>query len=92
MSVDPYTASPAAPPIPFAKSEVVPEALEQVARVLGSGWMTTGPEVGEFEREFGQHRFLRFDQHSMAHGIGRFHRSGADFHRSQFGGTSVDSG
>jgi dTDP-4-amino-4,6-dideoxygalactose transaminase len=54
MSVDPYTASPAAPPIPFAKSEVVPEALEQVARVLGSGWLTTGPEVGEFEREFAE--------------------------------------
>jgi perosamine synthetase len=52
MSVDPRAAAPAAPPIPFAKSEVVPEALEQVARVLGSGWLTTGPEVGEFEREF----------------------------------------
>ncbi len=53
MSVDPHAgAAPAAPPIPFAKSEVVPEALEQVVRVLGSGWLTTGPEVGEFEREF----------------------------------------
>jgi dTDP-4-amino-4,6-dideoxygalactose transaminase len=52
MSVDPSSAGPAPAPIPFAKSEVVPEALEQVARVLGSGWLTTGPEVAEFEREF----------------------------------------
>jgi dTDP-4-amino-4,6-dideoxygalactose transaminase len=52
LSVDPLAAAPAAPPIPFARSEVVPEALEEVARVLGSGWLTTGPEVAEFEREF----------------------------------------
>ena len=52
MSVEPRSDAPALAPIPFAKSEVVPEALEQVARVLGSGWLTTGPEVAEFEREF----------------------------------------
>jgi perosamine synthetase len=52
MSVDPRATAPAALPIPFARSEVVPEALEEVARVLGSGWLTTGPEVGEFELEF----------------------------------------
>jgi dTDP-4-amino-4,6-dideoxygalactose transaminase len=52
VSVDPRSVAPAAAPIPFAKSAVVPEALEEVARVLGSGWLTTGPEVGEFEREF----------------------------------------
>ena len=52
MSVEPHSDAPALAPIPFAKSEVVPEALAQVARVLGSGWLTTGPEVAEFEREF----------------------------------------
>jgi dTDP-4-amino-4,6-dideoxygalactose transaminase len=41
-------------PIPFARSEVVPEALESVVRVLGSGWLTTGPEVAAFEREFAE--------------------------------------
>jgi dTDP-4-amino-4,6-dideoxygalactose transaminase len=38
--------------IPFAVTEVSPEARERAARVLSSGWMTTGPEVAEFEREF----------------------------------------
>ena len=38
--------------IPFARTPVAPEALEAVARVLDSGWLTTGPEVVEFEREF----------------------------------------
>jgi perosamine synthetase len=38
--------------IPFARTTVAPEALEAVAGVLASGWLTTGPEVVEFEREF----------------------------------------
>lgn len=37
--------------VPFARSRVAPEAIDDVARVLSSGWLTTGPEVGEFERE-----------------------------------------
>jgi perosamine synthetase len=40
------------PHIPFARSRVVPEALEAVQRVLGSGWLTTGPEVAAFEGDF----------------------------------------
>src|SRR6476661_3472861 len=43
--------APPSTPIPFARSEVAPEALVEVARVLQSGWLTTGPQVGEFERE-----------------------------------------
>ena len=43
---------PAVPHIPFARSRVAPEALEAVERVLSSGWLTTGPEVGAFERDF----------------------------------------
>lgn len=38
--------------IPFARTEISPEAREAAARVLASGWITTGPEVVEFEREF----------------------------------------
>jgi perosamine synthetase len=38
--------------IPFAVAEVSPEAREAAARVLASGWLTSGPEVQAFEREF----------------------------------------
>jgi dTDP-4-amino-4,6-dideoxygalactose transaminase len=38
--------------IPFAKPEISAEAQAASARVLASGWITTGPEVVEFEREF----------------------------------------
>jgi dTDP-4-amino-4,6-dideoxygalactose transaminase len=44
--------SPPIPRIPFATTLISPEAREAVARVLASGWVTTGPEVAEFEREF----------------------------------------
>jgi dTDP-4-amino-4,6-dideoxygalactose transaminase len=40
--------------IPFAKAEISAEAREAAARVLASGWITTGPEVVEFEREFAE--------------------------------------
>lgn len=40
--------------IPFAKAEISGEARDGAARVLASGWITTGPEVVEFEREFAQ--------------------------------------
>ena len=35
----------AAAPIPFARTVVTSEAIDAVSRVLGSGWLTTGPEV-----------------------------------------------
>jgi len=38
--------------IPFAQAEISEEARDAAARVLASGWVTTGPEVLEFEREF----------------------------------------
>ena len=38
--------------IPFARTVIGPEARSAVARVLESGWVTTGQEVVEFEREF----------------------------------------
>ena len=38
--------------IPFARTVIGPEARDAVARVLESGWVTTGQEVVEFEREF----------------------------------------
>jgi len=39
------------PRIPFARIPIVDGAPEAVARVLASGWVTSGPEVEEFERE-----------------------------------------
>ncbi|HSS95159.1 MAG TPA: DegT/DnrJ/EryC1/StrS family aminotransferase [Candidatus Dormibacteraeota bacterium] len=40
--------------IPFAKAVISQEARDAAARVLASGWITTGPEVVEFEREFAE--------------------------------------
>jgi perosamine synthetase len=40
--------------VPFARSEVAPEAVVAVARVLRSGWLTTGPEVAAFEHDFAE--------------------------------------
>lgn len=39
--------------IPFSRTPISPEAQDAVARVLASGWVTTGPETAEFEKEFG---------------------------------------
>jgi dTDP-4-amino-4,6-dideoxygalactose transaminase len=45
--------SPAAhAPVAFARMSVAPGVAEAVARVLDSGWVTSGPEVLAFEREF----------------------------------------
>jgi perosamine synthetase len=38
--------------IPFTRVVISEEAREAAAQVLGGGWVTTGPEVVEFEREF----------------------------------------
>lgn len=38
--------------VAFAEVEISPEAQQAAARVLASGWVTTGHEVVEFEREF----------------------------------------
>jgi dTDP-4-amino-4,6-dideoxygalactose transaminase len=40
--------------IPFATTEISPQARAAAARVLSSGWVTTGPEVARFEREFSE--------------------------------------
>jgi dTDP-4-amino-4,6-dideoxygalactose transaminase len=37
--------------IPFARPEITREAQEAAVRAMASGWITTGPEVREFERE-----------------------------------------
>ena len=44
--------SAAAERIPFARTTICDEAQLAVSRVLSSGWVTTGPEVAAFEREF----------------------------------------
>lgn len=38
--------------VPFAHTEITPEAVDAAVRVLRSGWVTTGPEVCAFEAEF----------------------------------------
>ena len=40
--------------IPFARAEICDEARQAAAQVLESGWLTTGPEVVAFEREFAE--------------------------------------
>jgi dTDP-4-amino-4,6-dideoxygalactose transaminase len=42
----------ARPRIPFARTLIPPEAQAAASRVLSSGWVSTGPEVTAFEREF----------------------------------------
>jgi perosamine synthetase len=41
--------------LPFALPDLGADEIEAVARVLRSGWITTGPEVQAFEREFAAH-------------------------------------
>jgi dTDP-4-amino-4,6-dideoxygalactose transaminase len=41
-----------AAPIPFCSVLISPEARAAADRILGSGWVTTGPEVEAFEAEF----------------------------------------
>jgi dTDP-4-amino-4,6-dideoxygalactose transaminase len=48
--------------IPFAKTEMGADAVTAAARVLASGWVTAGPEVVDFEREFAGYLGLRPDQ------------------------------
>jgi dTDP-4-amino-4,6-dideoxygalactose transaminase len=38
--------------VAFAAARLTPEACAAANRVLSSGWLTTGPEVGAFEAEF----------------------------------------
>jgi dTDP-4-amino-4,6-dideoxygalactose transaminase len=38
--------------IALCRTEISPEAQESVAQVLASGWVTTGPRVEEFEKDF----------------------------------------
>ena len=42
-------------PVPFAECFISPSARDAAARVLASGWVTTGAEVAAFEREFADH-------------------------------------
>jgi perosamine synthetase len=48
--------------VPFARTEIGPDAVTAAARVLASGWVTAGPEVVDFERELAAYLGLRADQ------------------------------
>jgi perosamine synthetase len=45
--------------LPFALPDLGEEEIAAVVRVLRSGWITTGPEVQAFEREFAQYLGVR---------------------------------
>ncbi|MEU5877479.1 DegT/DnrJ/EryC1/StrS aminotransferase family protein [Spirillospora sp. NPDC047279] len=49
----PDAAEPA--PIPFAVPSLAGDVPGAVAEVLGSGWITTGPQTGAFEKDFAGH-------------------------------------
>jgi dTDP-4-amino-4,6-dideoxygalactose transaminase len=40
--------------IPFSKPEISDDEIREVSRVLKSGWLTGGPEVSLFEKEFAE--------------------------------------
>jgi len=39
--------------LPFAQPWITEEEIEKVSEVLRSGWLTSGPNVSEFEKKFG---------------------------------------
>jgi len=41
--------------VPFTRTHICEEARQAVQQVLGSGWVTSGQQVIEFEREFAEH-------------------------------------
>ena len=41
--------------IPFTRTQICEEAREAVQQILGSGWVTSGQQVIEFEREFAEY-------------------------------------
>jgi perosamine synthetase len=48
--------------LPYGRQEIDEADLRAVAEALTSGWLTTGPRVGEFEKAFAAHR-------GAAHGV-----------------------
>jgi dTDP-4-amino-4,6-dideoxygalactose transaminase len=42
-------------PVPLTRTYICEEARQAVQEVLGSGWVTSGQQVVEFEREFAEH-------------------------------------
>lgn len=41
--------------LPYGRQDITAADIEQVAEVLRSDWLTTGPKVGEFEAAFAEH-------------------------------------
>ncbi|GBF40212.1 DegT/DnrJ/EryC1/StrS family aminotransferase [Leptospira johnsonii] len=46
--------------LPFALPSISEKAIEEVAAVLRSGWITSGPKVKEFEEEFAKYTGAEF--------------------------------
>ncbi|HJR56195.1 MAG TPA: DegT/DnrJ/EryC1/StrS family aminotransferase, partial [Rhizomicrobium sp.] len=41
--------------LPYGKQEIGDADIKAVIEALSSGWLTTGPRVGEFEKAFAAH-------------------------------------
>ena len=41
--------------LPYGRQEITEADLKAIAEALTSGWLTTGPRVGEFEKAFAAH-------------------------------------
>src|SRR3954469_62425 len=41
--------------LPYGRQEICEADIKAVAEALTSGWLTTGPRVGEFEKAFAAH-------------------------------------
>lgn len=50
-TIEPATS---APVVPFFRPDLREEEIQEVVATLKSGWLTTGPRVARFEREFSQ--------------------------------------
>src|SRR4051812_48097513 len=41
--------------LPYGRQEICEADIKAVAEALASGWLTTGPRVGDFEKAFAAH-------------------------------------
>lgn len=46
--------------LPFALPSISEEAIEEVSKVLRSGWITSGPKVNEFEKNFSDYTHAKY--------------------------------
>lgn len=54
LTIDATETWPITRPVPYARCHITPEGRRAAMEVLESGWLTTGPTTGEFERELAE--------------------------------------